>query len=74
MNLDPLPWMDDASCAKENPALWFPEKGDRKTVALAKAICAECPVRKQCRTFSQETNVIYGIWGGKSPRHKETAA
>ena len=36
-----------------HPALW-----------KAKAVCAGCPVRKDCLEFALDTSQEYGIWGG----------
>jgi WhiB family redox-sensing transcriptional regulator len=39
-------WMDDAACATTDPDAFFPEAGASTT--QAKAVCASCPVRRQC--------------------------
>lgn len=36
-----------------------------KQIALAKAVCATCPVITECRTLGM--NEEEGIWGGKLP-------
>lgn len=35
-----------------------------ETYAAAKAICARCPVIDQCRAYSLENGVRFGVWGG----------
>jgi hypothetical protein len=37
-------------------------------IATAKAICATCPVSKQC--LSAGLNEAWGIWGGLTPQER----
>jgi WhiB family redox-sensing transcriptional regulator len=39
-------------------------------VAQAKAICAGCPVRRQCLDFATANDLGYGIWGGTTPEDR----
>ncbi|MEN4399987.1 WhiB family transcriptional regulator [Mycolicibacterium conceptionense] len=60
-------WMDQALCAGRDPEIWFTEKtgiAGRKAVARAAAICAQCPVRLQCRAYADELPATDGVWGG----------
>ena len=46
-------------------------------VTQAKAICARCPVRRQCLVFALNTRQNHGVWGGMTeeecrPRAEET--
>jgi WhiB family redox-sensing transcriptional regulator len=53
-----------AACTEEDIDIFFPENGDVKgKTALAKAICASCPVAVQCLQFAI-ANDEEGIWGG----------
>ena len=54
-----------AACAGEDTAIFFPEPGPhaKGDTALAKAICASCPIIKDCLAFAL-ANDEYGIWGG----------
>lgn len=53
---EPRPWTADAACREvEDPELFFPQgKAGRDSPVLragqtrAKAICADCPVTRQC--------------------------
>ncbi|MDX5568457.1 WhiB family transcriptional regulator [Streptomyces sp. ID05-04B] len=36
------------------------------SVALAKSICAGCPVRPACLAWALDAGEEYGVWGGKS--------
>lgn len=60
-----------ALCAQIDPDLWFDydehtrrAKERQRQVAVAKAICASCPLLMACRDYGLETRQPYGIWGG----------
>lgn len=42
---------------------FFPERGHPTTTA--RAMCAKCPVKKQCAGYADRSDSNYGIWGGK---------
>ena len=54
---DPLP------CQRENPQLWFSERP--ADLALAKAYCQPCPLRRFCLAGAVERHEPYGVWGGE---------
>jgi WhiB family redox-sensing transcriptional regulator len=60
-------WQSAAACRSADPELFFPVSAfglALKQVAEAKAICARCPVRRQCLAFALRTRQAHGIWGG----------
>ena len=59
-------WMDVGECLGYPPDWWFPADGDAETLAKARSICAECPVRIACLEFSLQSpfSSDFGIWGG----------
>jgi WhiB family redox-sensing transcriptional regulator len=60
-------WRSAAACRSADPELFFPisESGNAlEQIAEAKAICAGCPVRRQCLEFALRTRQTHGIWGG----------
>lgn len=69
-------WIERAACAGHpTPDLWFPSDGrgrppkdgepkQSEQVKEAKRICAACPVRTECLTFSIENKESHGLWGG----------
>lgn len=55
-------WLLGARLAIElDPDLWFPEQGSG---ALARRICATCPVRLDCLQHAIVNREEFGIWGG----------
>lgn len=65
------PWRNDAACVTQ-PDVFFPEDDSNKAAVPAKAICAECPVRIECREHALETREPYGIWGGLTAAERRT--
>jgi WhiB family transcriptional regulator, redox-sensing transcriptional regulator len=65
-------WAEQALCAQADPDAWFPDKGG--STALAKLICAACPVRAQCLDYALSGADTWGgiarIWGGTTPRER----
>lgn len=59
--------MTRAACAGANTDLWFPEDASRLE---AQAICAECPVRRECLDYAIDAGENYGIWGGETERSR----
>ena len=68
-----MPWARDAACRDEDPELFFPPRPARgpgatrarhERLAKAKAVCARCPVRRECLQHALELPEEHGIWGG----------
>ena len=62
-------WRAQAACQFGDHELFFPpeeEQGEyfRLRVSLAKRICRDCPVRRQCAGYALATDERYGVWGG----------
>lgn len=63
-------WQQRALCRGADPNLFFapnhPEKPEERQAreAKAKAICAQCPVRRECLEYALDTREPHGIWGG----------
>jgi WhiB family redox-sensing transcriptional regulator len=64
-----LAWKEEARC-KGMLDLFFPERGENKTVTRAKAVCSMCHVQEQCLNYALENGDVHGIWGGKSERQR----
>lgn len=61
-------WVADALCAQTDPEAFFPTHrgGTIKTANRAKAVCAQCPVQRECLEYSLEARERHGVWGGLS--------
>jgi WhiB family redox-sensing transcriptional regulator len=63
-------WQAKAACRGPQAAVFFPpshpERKDDKAEReeRAKAICAQCPVRKACLDYAVRIREAHGIWGG----------
>jgi WhiB family transcriptional regulator, redox-sensing transcriptional regulator len=57
-------WMAEAACRGEDPALFFPERGDWLSIKKARAICRTCPVRQPCTALALSDPLTVGVWGG----------
>lgn len=61
-------WMDDARCARVRVGLMFPT--DAASEAVARDVCAGCPVRERCLEYALANRIGHGIWGGASERER----
>jgi WhiB family transcriptional regulator, redox-sensing transcriptional regulator len=57
-------WHQRAACRGQDPALFFGEGSSYKPTA-ARAICATCPVQRQC--LDAGLSERFGVWAGTSP-------
>ncbi|MDT5017729.1 MAG: WhiB family transcriptional regulator, redox-sensing transcriptional regulator [Mycobacterium sp.] len=53
----------DVPCHVENPDLWFAE--NPVELERAKALCADCPIRRECLDAALERQEPWGVWGGE---------
>lgn len=65
--LVPDPEMVGAACAAEgiDADTFFPDAGNKRAVAAAKAICFGCPVRAVCLARAEERGEQGGVFGGR---------
>jgi hypothetical protein len=61
-----------ATCTQVGAAFWFPEPGHvGREERLARSLCFECPVRRQCLRIALESEdkvTEYGVWAGYTAR------
>ncbi|MFC5906490.1 WhiB family transcriptional regulator [Streptacidiphilus monticola] len=67
--VDEWSWQQQARCRDVDPALFFHPAGERGPAhdhrdAVAKRVCAGCPVREPCAEYALRTREPYGVWGG----------
>jgi len=64
-----MSWEAHAACRGDAAALFFAPEGEQRAERelrekAAKAICAGCPVRRQCLSCALRADIRDGIWGG----------
>lgn len=66
-------WRDRARCRSVEPETFFPTAEDgpvyEAQVAVAKAVCARCPVRAECLAEAL-VRIPFGIAGGLTPEER----
>lgn len=71
--IDENPWRRRAACAGKPPWLFFPTRGDHATLVAAKAVCATCPVSRECLAANlHERDGVYGGLSGRERRDMRT--
>jgi len=66
-------WWQAAACRTADPDIFFPVSAHgpgEDEIAQAKAICATCPVRRQCLQFALATHQVHGVWGGTTEEER----
>ena len=63
-------WLSEALCAQVDTEIFFPKQG--QSSARAKSICSTCPVAVECLRYALDTRQQEGIWGGLSPRERQS--
>ena len=76
---DPVNWIDMSACAQIGPGPWDDQatEGARqrgRREALAKSICAECPVIAACLAYAIARRERGGIWGGLTEAERDAGA
>ena len=63
-------WRLDALCHEPgyDLAAFYPERG--QPTEPARAVCARCAVRDDCRDFALTEQIKHGIWGGTTERER----
>jgi WhiB family redox-sensing transcriptional regulator len=50
-------------CHMGDPDMWFAE--NPVELERAKALCADCPIRRECLAAALERQEPWGVWGGE---------
>lgn len=67
-----IPTTGAEPCAKADPELFFPLKGQTDLIAAAKALCFGCPIKRECADYAlNHDETLYGIWGGTTEAERE---
>ena len=70
-------WWSRAACQSVDPDLFFPISASGRSleqVTAAKAICAACPVRRECLAFALITGQAHGVWGSLTQEERQQGA
>src|SRR5215467_6772197 len=70
-------WWTRAACASADPELFFPISYSGpalRQVAQAKAICARCPIQRECLRYALDAGYIQGVWGGMTEEERRRLA
>lgn len=63
-------WARQARCADApDPEIFFRGRGPGEADA-AKAVCAACPVRRECLRYALEAPEEQGVWGGLDEKER----
>ena len=60
-------WRDKAVCRDMTPELFFPVGSTGPAldqIEVARSICTQCTVTRECLEFAIATNQESGVWGG----------
>ena len=64
--------MTEGKCRDHPPNTFFPSDGIG--VAIARRICADCPVKAPCLEYALDNHIEHGVWGGTSERARRLIA
>ena len=69
-------WQYQGACRRVDPAVFFHPEGERgparrRRDEAAKAVCASCPVMRECREHALTVREPYGVWGGMTEQERE---
>jgi WhiB family redox-sensing transcriptional regulator len=69
-------WQIRAACRGLSASVFFHPENERgpsrrRREQGAKAVCAQCPVVRDCLNWALEMREPYGVWGGKSVPERE---
>ena len=54
--------------------IFYGEDNQPHNTAAAKAICARCPVRRECLDYAISEGDHYGVWGGMTDNQRDRIA
>jgi WhiB family redox-sensing transcriptional regulator len=70
-------WQEQAACRGMNSSAFYSPQGERghkrrEREDAARRICHGCAVVEQCAAMAMRHRERYGVWGGMSPRERDT--
>lgn len=70
--MENIEWQNRANCKGLDAEIFFPDQYDRKTRAIAMAVCKDCAVIEPCLEHALADPDIKGIYGGTTERGRKT--
>ncbi len=75
-NADFWDWQMEGACRGLDSSVFYHPDGERgqareRRIAQAKAVCATCPVIRQCAEAAIKSREPYGVWGGLSEDERQ---
>jgi WhiB family transcriptional regulator, redox-sensing transcriptional regulator len=61
-------WRQLSACRGVDPDIFYPASDDEAEVA--KAVCAQCPVRQPCLEYALTNRERDGVWGGATEKER----
>jgi len=61
------PYDGSQLCAQTDPEVFFPSNNfsKKRDVAVAVAVCNDCPLINPCKEYARTQKGLYGVWGGE---------
>ena len=67
-------WRDHAACRGMTTSMFYPAAHDMAAVVAAKAVCARCPVTRECLDAAMAVAAYddrWGVFGGLSAKQRQ---
>lgn len=69
-------WQLRGLCRQLDSSVFFTQDSERGAIRArreqrAKAVCARCPVLRQCREHALRAREPYGVWGGMTEHERK---
>lgn len=65
-----MDWLEKAKCRKMDTSIFFPQNSEQS--AMARSICNECSVKRECLKYAMDNDIVYGVWGGLGEQARRT--
>jgi WhiB family redox-sensing transcriptional regulator len=69
-----MEWLDEAMCLGLHADFFFPPldtKVPNQYYAVGKYVCKGCPVWRQCKSYCDSNDEVWGLWAGLTPQERK---
>ena len=63
-------WFEQARCRKMDTSVFFPHTTEG--MGIARSICGECTVKRECLKYAIDNEITHGVWGGLGEQARRT--